>query len=192
MPGTPSSASISKPESSARANIPEALAYARAFNCAFSAKVVPVSSTSISNCTSHKERSRKGMSEKMVRYSSSLCILVVASNKSRILSLYRGKLLCKEKLHFITTYPLARPEPPNRDTPTSTAKHCAGMYIIINFPMLSRLIHKMGYRLQPLRPNQRNYNNQRTSEQVAIQRCEYTRESSLCVYLCTPVSMDAM
>src|SRR6266487_60965 len=105
MPGTPSSASISKPESSARANIPEALAYARAFNCAFSAKVVPVSSTSMSNCTSRKERSRKGMSEKMEWYSSSLCILVVANNKSRILSLYRGKLLCKEKLQCITNIP---------------------------------------------------------------------------------------
>src|SRR5207248_4354443 len=86
----PPSASISQPESSARASFPAAFAYARAFSSAFAAKVVPVSSTPTSNNISWRDNSLKDRSEKIARYSSNLCWLVVANNKSRIGSLLLG------------------------------------------------------------------------------------------------------
>src|SRR6266516_4074371 len=68
---------------------------------------------------------------------------------SRAYSLFIGASCCaKKNCNASQTYPLTRPVLPNQDIPTSTAKHYAGMYIIIIFPMLSRLRHKMGYRLQ--------------------------------------------
>ena len=93
-PGAPPRASISKPESSARESSPEAFAYAIAFSSAFSVNVVPVSSTSIFNGISWRDSSLKGKSEKIARYSSNLCWLVVANNRSRIGSLLLGARRC--------------------------------------------------------------------------------------------------
>src|SRR5687767_5457828 len=98
-PGSPPSASISSPESSATATSPVAAAYANALMRAFPQNVAPVSSDSATGPTSASVTMSMGRSASSGLISRSLCGLVVAMRIVGTPEPWQRPLAAKDRLH---------------------------------------------------------------------------------------------